>query len=211
MNREGVVNAALSVVDNVGLEGVTIRAVAKATGAPPMSLYTHFARKDELLDLMHAEVFRRLYVDGGHLSWQVELAALCQQLRQTLLEHPRWIALLSRPAAATAMPQRERLLKLFDDDGMPLQLAAAAIPSAVLMSIGWVHAELTFRDPDGRSSLTTRFERIKSYVEESPTKAEHPMTQAMFENMPRLDLGDSFAFALRMFIAGLEATRQAQP
>ena len=207
MNRECVVNAALSVVDSVGLEGVTIRAVAKAAGAPTMSLYTHFAKKDELLDLMHAEVLRRLYLDGGHASWQVELAALCQQLRQMLLEHPRWIPLLLRPVAATSMPQRERLLKLFDDEGVPPELAAAAIPSAVLMSIGWVQAEVSFRDPDGRSSLTTRFERLKTYAEESPTRTQHPMTQAMFARMPRLDLGDSFSFAVRMFIAGLEATR----
>ena len=207
MDRECVVNAALSLVDSVGLKGVTIRAVSQAVGAPPMSLYTHFASKDELLDLMHAEVSRRLYSDGGHPSWQAELAALCQHLRQLLLEHPRWIPLLSRPAAATAMPQRERLLKLFDDQGVPLQLAAAAIPSAVMMSIGWVQAEVALRDPDGRPSLTTRFERLKTYVENSPIRAEHPLTQAMFAKLPRLDLGDSFTFAVRTFIAGLEAMR----
>ena len=207
MDRECVVNAALSIVDSVGLKGVTIRAVAQAAGAPPMSLYTHFASKDELLDLMQAEVFRRLYGDRGQPSWQAELAAQCQQLRQMLLEHPRWLPLLSRPAAATSMPQRERLLKLFDDAGVPLQLAAAAIPSAILMSIGWVQAEVAFRDPDGRSSMTTRFERLKTYVEELPTSAEHPLTRAMFVKVPHLDLGDSFTFAVRTFIAGLEAIR----
>jgi hypothetical protein len=81
------------------------------------------------------------------------------------------------------------------------------------MSIGWVQAEVTLRDPDGRSSLTTRFERLKAYVEGSPARAEHPMTQAMFVKMPRLDLGESFAFAVRTFIAGLEETRvmRAEP
>lgn len=207
MDRDCVVNAGLSIVDSVGLEGLTIRAVAKATGAPPMSLYAHFSSKEELLDLIYAEVARRLYADAGHSSWRAELSALCQQSRRVLLDHPRWIPLLSRPAPATLMPQRERLLQLFARDGLAPHVALAAVCSAALMSIGFVLAELSFRDPDGRSSLTTRFERLKTYVEAAPTAAEHPMTQAALVKMPRLDWGDSFTLAVRTFIAGLEAAR----
>ena len=56
---EAVVDAALKVVDEVGVDGLTIRAVAGLVGAPPMSLYTHFDNKEGLLDFMNAEISRR--------------------------------------------------------------------------------------------------------------------------------------------------------
>lgn len=58
-----VVDAALAVADQVGIDRLTIRAVAKLADVPTMSLYSHFSSKDELLDLMHAEVTQRLFSD----------------------------------------------------------------------------------------------------------------------------------------------------
>jgi len=70
ITREAVVFAALAVVDRQGPQALTIRSVARQVGAPPMSLYTHFANKDELMDLMVSEIVRHLYRDNGNATWQ---------------------------------------------------------------------------------------------------------------------------------------------
>ena len=49
---DAVVAAAIGLADAGGLAAVTIRAVARAVGAAPMSLYTYVPGKAELLDLM---------------------------------------------------------------------------------------------------------------------------------------------------------------
>src|SRR5262245_19804171 len=88
-----VVDAALSVVDEVGVDGLTIRGVATAVGAAPMSLYTHFASKEDLLDAMARELSRRLYGAGIGASWPESLRASCHHMRELLIAHPKWAEL----------------------------------------------------------------------------------------------------------------------
>ena len=49
LSREAVVQAALDLVDEHGLEALTIRAVAKRLGSSPMSVYNHAVDRDDLL------------------------------------------------------------------------------------------------------------------------------------------------------------------
>jgi AcrR family transcriptional regulator len=52
LSRSAVVRAAMELADTEGLDAVSIRRVAAKLGVRPMSLYTHIASKDDLLDLM---------------------------------------------------------------------------------------------------------------------------------------------------------------
>src|SRR5256885_2049949 len=134
--RESVVSAAFDVVDKVGLEALTIRAIAAVVGAPPMSLYTHFAHKEELLDLMYAEMARRLYPESGQPTWQTALTVMARHLRKTLLAHPHWTPLISRQAPPTPMPPRERLLRMMADAGMSSEIALQGLSAAFVSAIG---------------------------------------------------------------------------
>jgi AcrR family transcriptional regulator len=201
--REAVVNAALQVVDRVGVDALTIRAVASAAGAPPMSLYTHFANKEELLDLMYAEMSRRMYADTGHDSWQTELLALAQQVRATLLEHPRWASLLSRPAPPISVTVRERVLGLMTQGGMQAADALRCFSTAMVVAIGLSLVELTFREPDGASSFARRFERLRSWFEQEGASTE-PISREAFVGSRQFNLGETFDLALRTLIAGSE-------
>jgi TetR/AcrR family transcriptional regulator, tetracycline repressor protein len=200
-----VVDAALAVVDRVGVDGLTIRAVATAAGAPTMSLYSHFANKEELLDLMYAEVAFRLYADAEHTTWQDALAGLCHQVRQVLLAHPHWVPLLSRPALPSAVPLRERALRLMTAAGMPPEEALASLTNAALISLGLTMVELSFRDAGGASRLAKRFEHLRESAERSSSMAEHPVTRAAFARMPHFDLSRAFEAAVKTFVMGLEA------
>src|SRR5689334_14159989 len=137
---EAVLSAALAIVDRAGIEGLTIRAVARQVGAPPMSLYSHFSNKEELLDLMYGEIVRRMYIDQGFPSWQEELFVLCKNVRSVLLEHPRWTQLLARPISPVAVPVRERLLSLMTRDGLTPEGAFTALSGALLSTTGFVLA-----------------------------------------------------------------------
>jgi TetR/AcrR family tetracycline transcriptional repressor len=204
--RDAVVEAALRVVDDVGLEGLTIRAVAQRADAPPMSLYVHFSNKEELLDLMYTQVANLMYADRRQPTWQLELAALCDQIRALLSEHPRWIPLLSRPATTASLPLRERLLKLMVQEGMTPEAALAGVSSAVILSIGLVLAELTLKDPRGQSAIASRYAQIRSWVE-TTDGSDHPVTHAAMTKTSSLDLGANHELTVRALIAGL--TRDA--
>jgi AcrR family transcriptional regulator len=203
--REAVVNGALAVADDVGIEALTLRAVAERVGAPPMSLYSHFASKEQLLDLMYAEVVRHLYADSGHPTWQAELVALCHQVRRVLLQHPHWAPLLARPAPQPSpMPLRERLLSLLTSDGMPIVDALLTVSNAGLVALGLTLVELNLRDPEGRSSVTARFDLLKTSSVHMPSN-EEPLTREAVTATRGFELSDNFDAAIRAFVAGVSA------
>jgi AcrR family transcriptional regulator len=206
-----VIDGALTLADSVGLQALTIRALAKHVGAPPMSLYSHFANKEELLDLMYGEVARRLYLDSGHPRWQDELRAVSEQVRQVLLAHPRWVPLLSRPTQPTTVGVRERLLTLMSADGMTPGDALRALTSVTLLALGMALVELSFRDPEGESAFSSRFERIRAHFDETEVSSDTLVSREAFMKVQRFDLGETYRFALGSLIAGLEASTKAVP
>ena len=205
--REAVIDAALKLVDRVGIEGVTIRAVARLVDAPPMSLYTHFANKDELLNLMYAEVSRRMYVDAGHATWQAELSAFAHHVRRTLLAHPRWASLLSRPAPNVAVPARERILKLMIEAGVSSGEALSALSAVSVVAIGLGLVEITFREPDGGSAFARRYESLRYWLQKEDQSSSQPTTREAFSQARRFDIGETFALAIETLIDGLSLTR----
>jgi AcrR family transcriptional regulator len=206
--RDAVVSAALAVADRDGVGGLTIRSVADLVGAPPMSLYTHFKNKSELLDLMYAEIAGRMYCGESHATWQAELLALCRRVRDLLAAHPRWIPLLSRPVSPLAIPVRERVLKLMVADGIAAIDALLALSSAVLTAIGLVLVESATTAPGGESALEKRFDRLKEWSETSAALSD-TQTRAAVSEVPGFELERVFEVTIGALVTGFEAKKGA--
>ncbi|MEC3980582.1 TetR family transcriptional regulator [Amycolatopsis sp. H20-H5] len=52
LNRERVLNAAVALADQAGIDALRMRNLAPELGVVPMALYKHVANKEELLDGM---------------------------------------------------------------------------------------------------------------------------------------------------------------
>jgi AcrR family transcriptional regulator len=202
VRRRAIVRGALRVADQVGLDGVTIRAVARASGTPAMSLYTHFSKKDELLDLMYEEIVQTLYPPAG-ATWQASVIAFCHNIRTLLLEHPHWAPLLCRASAVKNVPSRERLLDHLTSSGFAPQEALDLVSRAGMLALGLTLAELSFRDADGVSRIAKRHEDLRALAESAPFAAENPVTRAAYESAPSFDLQKSFSSIVDSFVRGL--------
>ena len=90
LDRSILISAALQILDEVGLEGLTLRRLATDLGVKAPALYWHFKSKQELLDEMATRVFlestRKLQVKAG-LSWKKWMMRYGKGLRQILLSH----------------------------------------------------------------------------------------------------------------------------
>jgi AcrR family transcriptional regulator len=209
VRRRAIVRGALRVADQVGLDGVTIRAVARASGTPAMSLYTHFSKKDELLDLMYEEVVQTIY-PAACTTWQGSVRALCHNVRSLLLEHPHWAPLLGRAAPAKNLPQRERLLDHLTSSGFSPQDALDVLSRAGILALGLTLAELSFRDADGVSRIAKRHDNLRAHSESEPFAAENPITRAALESAPSLNLEKTFSSIVDSFVRGLEPAPAVQ-
>jgi len=204
-SRSLVIDAALAVADEVGVEKVSIRAIAKRAAVPTMSLYSHFASKKELLDLMYSEFLLRLYGEELPATWPDGLLAIASRVRSLLLAHPHWVELLSHEAQPFAAPVREKLLALMTSDGMTAARALSVLASTILMAEGLMLLEFSLVAARGPSRVERRFERMKVWVG-SAAAAAHPVTKAAFETSKPFDFGDNFAFTIQNYIDGIRAT-----
>jgi TetR/AcrR family tetracycline transcriptional repressor len=84
-----IVDAALEVLDESGIDGLTVRAVAARLHVQAPALYWHVRDKQELRDEMATEMWRRigqqLAVLPDELSWKEQMAAFATLTRRTIL------------------------------------------------------------------------------------------------------------------------------
>jgi AcrR family transcriptional regulator len=92
LTREAIVAAAIDIADAEGLAAVSIRRVAAELGARAMSLYSHFDRKEDLLNLMGDEVVREVLIEDGRVpaNWREALTTIARLERSMMLRHS-WI------------------------------------------------------------------------------------------------------------------------
>jgi AcrR family transcriptional regulator len=98
LTREAVVAAAVALADRDGLDAVSVRRVAAELKARPMSLYTLFERKDDLIDLMADHVLGEMLVDELPGDWREALRAIFHRQLEVGARHV-WVmaAFAQRP------------------------------------------------------------------------------------------------------------------
>ncbi|MEV4111481.1 TetR/AcrR family transcriptional regulator [Nonomuraea sp. NPDC049695] len=89
-----ILDAALAIADERGLEALSMRAVAERVGVTPMALYGYFRNKDELLDGLVGRLLGELVPDDPGQTWQERLGAIAWAIRRLAREHPAVFPLL---------------------------------------------------------------------------------------------------------------------
>jgi AcrR family transcriptional regulator len=122
LDVDTVVDAAIQLADDEGLDAVTMRRVGQLVGVAPMTLYTYIPGKDELLDLMLDTVYGRLpHTDTAEQPWRDRLTAVALENRTLYSTHP-WAAAISTsrpPLGPGQMAKYEHELRAFDELGLP--------------------------------------------------------------------------------------------
>jgi len=87
LSRLLVLQAAVALADEDGLEGLTMRRLARQLGVVPMALYKHVANKDELLDGMVDIVFGEIESPSIDDDWRSAMRRRAIAARQALKRH----------------------------------------------------------------------------------------------------------------------------
>ena len=95
LSRDQIVSAATALVDEQGVEALTMRAVAARLGSGVMSLYRHVPGREELLDLVLAEMTAALPVPGRTGDWRADLHAVAATTYAALVRRPQLTVLLT--------------------------------------------------------------------------------------------------------------------
>jgi len=128
IDREAVLDEALAVADEHGLEAVTMRAVADRLQVTQMALYRHVANKADLLDGLVERLLGELPAPDIGLPWDIQLQTMAQGVRTTARRHPGVFPLLLQLPANTVSARgvRDRVRAALLEAGVPEDRVASA-------------------------------------------------------------------------------------
>ncbi len=194
LDQQRIRAAALALVDDEGLERLSMRRLAAALEVSAASLYFHYATKDELLEAVAADVLADVDTSAFGDGWETGMRVWARSLRAALAAHPRLAPVLSH-----APGRRADALRRADD--VHGGLVAAGWPPREATMIGAAAKYLVFGAALG--SFAEGFAADPAlYAARYPhlRQAHRLATQAA-----ELDT-ESFEFALERLIVGLRAS-----
>ena len=91
LSRAKIAATAIRLADDHGLDGLSVRKIAKELGVGPMRLYDYVTNRSELLDLMVDAVYAEIAEAGPHPGWRATVLATFHRTRRAALDH-EWFA-----------------------------------------------------------------------------------------------------------------------
>lgn len=100
LSREIMLHAALAIVDEHGVDSLSMRRLGEAVDRDPMALYRYAPNKAAVLDGVAELVLSQLAIDTTDPDWTGQLRSVAHQFRRLALAHPNAVPLLvTRPLA----------------------------------------------------------------------------------------------------------------
>ena len=178
LTTESVVDAALQLADEGGIDAVSIRRLASALEVTPMAIYRHVRDKAHLLDLMADRLLGQLTLAPADAStWQDALSRLAESLLAVVQAHSAAPFLLARPfRSAAALRVSETMLAILDRAGF------GPVESVRLMQVltGMILGPAIHR------STYARAWRERATVTEHEQAASSPFPAAQFPYLARV-------------------------
>ena len=204
LTRERVLDTALRLADQGGLEALSMRKLGQALGVEAMALYYHFANKERVLDGIVDLVFGEIDVPAIGADWKAAMRERAISVRDALARH-RWaIGLMesrTNPGPAN-LRHHDAVIGCLRAAGFDMAMAAHAYSAldAYIYGFALTKMNLPFE------STTDIAEMAETMLEpfplgEYPNLADFISEHAM---KPGYDFGDEFEYGLDVILDGLD-------
>lgn len=144
LSRERILDAALALLDEDGIDGVSMRKVASALKVEAMSLYNHVRDKQDLLGGVVNRVLAQLEPPDAALPWDARLEQIARRLYGALVQHPALVIVLAseqgRPSDPKVMQGMDGIIATLAEAGLPPPLQVSAYRSLLALCFGFVLA-----------------------------------------------------------------------
>lgn len=210
VTRDDVVQTAIQLLGEVGLDGLTLRRLATELGISAPTLYWHFKDKRELLDAMAEEMVRAQRASEPPIPedwpWYDKIAETMRRQYHAILAYRDGARVMAgnRPTDAS-LPVIELYLSRWVAMGFPADEALASILSMGDFIVG---AALEYQSEVERR----RGQKMPAALKEWEDKVR-PYPQLYAASKKRAESAmagtrrDSFEHGLALFIAGLRVRR----
>jgi AcrR family transcriptional regulator len=201
LTREGIVRAAIRLVDEHGMDALSMRRLAGELGVDPMAIYHHLPGKAAVVSGMVELVFREMPAVPAEGFWRERVRAFAEAYRGLALAHPNLVlAIVTDAATATEAALRISgpLYAALEDAG----LTPAMVWQAGALVVDYVHGYVlgSAAHPDDVLAREAEVrERLKAMGMEVAPALQRSYAAAAAEY-------ETFGPGLEMILRGIEVT-----
>jgi AcrR family transcriptional regulator len=204
LNRARVLDAAVVLADTGGIESLSMRRLGEELGVEAMSLYTHVAGKEDLLDGMTDAVFSEIELPAGDQGWRTAMRERALSARAALSRHPWAIRLMqsrTSPGPAT-LRHHDAVIGALRRSGFSIELTAHAfsVLDAYIYGFALQQSALPF-DTAEEAAEVGRMMAARMPADRFPYLAEFTVGHVL---QPGYDYGAEFELGLDLILDGLE-------
>jgi AcrR family transcriptional regulator len=209
LDRERILAAAVDLADEIGLQGFTIRRLATALDAGPMTIYHYLPSKEAIIDGMVDSVFTEIDLPPTDGEWTAAIRARCISARRVLNRHP-WAPPVmesrTNPGPAT-LRHHDAVIACLLGGGLSIQLTAHAYAVLDSYLYGFTLEEAQLPGSGGAEMTDMAREMASAMAAEYPS-----LTRLAVEHVlqPGYSFGDSFEFGLDLILDGFKRAAQAE-
>jgi TetR/AcrR family transcriptional regulator, tetracycline repressor protein len=213
LTREILIDATIAFIAKNGVDGFTVRALAKSIGVFPTTITWHLGTKEEVLSKAAWHVLSKVSV-GPVSCWQEFVEQFSHAYRRTLHQNPNFGPLMGARlmiSAGTDLTLVERLLAGLAGAGLEGGNLVDAYNAVIGSVVGFVTLELATSpsESDWVRKQKESWGRVDEHAYPTLAKALPALRNRSFvmrwKNGVESPLDSSFELMLRMLIEGLEA------
>ena len=222
LDRDQVVRASLRLLDEVGLEGVTLRRLATDLDVQAPALYWHFKDKQDLTDDMAQAILSNAALDNftepaDINNWPTWIADLMHCLRNALIAHKdggRVVAGATYGRAYTLEKIMVGVTRVLEKAGFDKLYAGLAAGTTIDYVWGFVIEEQAGIGPPafakGLGQFFSRIEPPQDVQSIRTNSEDDAFLNAIMEEYHKLTPAEIFDWGLQVIITGLKSTPKKQ-
>lgn len=203
LSAERVLDGAVALADEIGIEPFTIRKLADALDTKPMTIYHHIPNKEAIIDGMVDRVFAEIARPPADLGWQQAIRLRCQSAREALARHP-WAAPLMESrtnAGPETLGHHDAVVGCLLNAGLSMELTAHAYALIDSYVYGFALQEANL-PATGGAEMQELATAMSAHLEPYPHLARFTVEHVL---QPGYDFKDEFDFGLDLILNGLAA------
>lgn len=202
LDQKMIVRAALDLLDEVGLDALSMRRLAEKLNIKAASLYWHVRDKEHLLNLIADEICATMHEPDSTLSWREQMEAMGHEIRRILLSHRDAARVLAHtlPLGSNRLRLMEASLTVLSEAGFsPKDVAYAGflLNDYVTMFV----VEETRFPVDVQEA---QIEQLYTNWFEALSPDDYPTLRGLAEHLLADNANERFAFGMEVLLDGLE-------
>lgn len=206
LNR--VLQGAVALADELGMEGFTIRKLATAIEVKPMTIYHYVSSKEAIIDGMVDHVFAEIELPPSGADWKEAMRHRARSARAVLARHPWATPLMesrTNPGPAT-LGHHDAVLRCLRQAGFSVEMTGHAYALIDAYIYGFALQEVNLPAVSGEDMA----ELAEMMTQQFPVGKYPHLVELTTQHVlkPGYDFGNEFEFGLSLILDGLGSANE---